>query len=130
MIIKSKVYYLKEEFDGKDLEDYGFKTYNGDSWHREINGNYRISFYNNTRFFKKKYNFGSIFKPSAGSPKVKKFINDLIEAKMVEKIPYYYGLFWDSTKFSDEKLEKIETEIMKRQQKATERFLSKKRDKK
>ena len=35
MIIKSKVYYLKEKFDGKDLEDYGFKTYNGDSWHRD-----------------------------------------------------------------------------------------------
>ena len=116
MILKRKAYYLKPEFNGKDLEQFGFYTRNEESWHRDIDENYKISFYKDSRIFKKKvswrlYGYWTV--------KVKNHIQDIIKHNLVEIKNYYYVvvIFGSYSNWSDEKTKRIENKVQKLQEK-------------
>lgn len=120
MIVCRKAYFLKDDIDAKELGKFGFETLNnGGSYHKDLDSKWlfdRISWYEESRIFKRKTSF------SYWTIKVRKYIKDLIDAGLVYQKKYYYYIAWDSRKWSDKKIKRVEDKINKLQERADKKF--------
>lgn len=116
MIVKRKAYFLKNNIDTKKLEEFGFHTVNNESWHRDINEDYKISFYKDSRVFKKKISWRL---DGNWTVKIKDHIQDLIKHNLVEIRNYYYYLciFGRWQNWNDKKKKRIENKLQNLQEK-------------
>lgn len=106
MIIKRKAYFLKKDIDIEKLKDFGFYTYNEQSYWRDTTRKFRgVVCYKENRIIKLKYSKYN------WSVSTRKFIEDLIKNNMVEKKNYYYWFGWNSRNYSDKKMKRIEQKL-------------------
>ena len=112
MIIKQKSVFLKEGIDPKILTEFGFVTFNGESYELGSIGASALVWYPNTRRFV--YRTASWFK-DGNAKKTKKMLGPLFEKGLVEIKPYYYWLAiigrWQD--YPPEKWERIEAKLDK-----------------
>ena len=119
MIVCSKAYFLKDDIELKELKKYGFITYNnGLSYSRDLSESWldRIVCYDDSRVFKKKA------LTYVWSVKVKKYIQDLIDAGLVYEKKYYYVIAWNCRNWSDKKEKRVLKKVNQLQEKADKKF--------
>lgn len=85
MIKKIKCYRLKKDIDVNSLEQYGFVKNSVDNYVRTINGVDYVIYYTNT----KRFVLRIVVSREGRARKVGKYIRDLINNDLVEKVNFY-----------------------------------------